>query len=98
MLTCRLGLNFQLSRSWGQVEQEAVEKGVTLLQPSPSSRQMGHRLVTGAAQDRSAQEHLNPQAGRLPVVVHAGRALELCQEVEQHQNAQEGRFGGEELL
>lgn len=54
--------------------------------------------MTRAAQDGSAQEHLHAQAGGLPIVVQAGRTLELRQEIEKHQNAQEGRFGSEELL
>lgn len=58
---------------------------------------MEHRLVTRPAQDGTAQEDLHAQASRLPVVFHARRALKLRQKIEQHQNAQEDRFGGEGL-
>src|SRR5579875_1226834 len=59
---------------------------------------MEHRLVTRSAQNGSAQKDLRPQAGRLPVVAQARRALKFRQEIEEHPNAQESRFGGEELL
>jgi hypothetical protein len=54
--------------------------------------------MTRAAQNRSAQKHLHPQAGRLPIACHPGSPLEFAQQVEEHQNAQEGRLDGEELL
>ena len=59
---------------------------------------MQHRAMPGAAQNRPAQEDLDPQARRLAIARHTGRALELRQQVEQHQNAQEGRLGRIELL
>lgn len=59
---------------------------------------MQHRAISGASQDRSAQEHLDAQGGRLPVVVHPDGALEFSQQVKQHQDREEGRLGGEELV
>jgi len=55
--------------------------------------------MTRAAQNRSASRFAgHPQAGRLPIACHPGRPLEFVQQVEEHQNAREGRPGGEELL
>jgi hypothetical protein len=57
-----------------------------------------HYSVAGTTQDGSAQEYLHAQAGGLAIAAQARGTLELAQQVEEHQNAQEGRFGGEELL
>src|SRR5579884_3667499 len=59
---------------------------------------MEHRLVTRSAQNGSAPKDLRSQPSRLPVIVHAHRTLEFRQKIEEHQNAQESRFGGEKLL
>ena len=78
--------------------QEFVEQRVPCLETAPGRGQVQHRAMPGAAQNCPAQENLNPQAGRLAITRHTGGPLELCQQVEEHQNAQESRLGRIELL
>ena len=59
---------------------------------------MQHLAMSGSAQDRSTQEDLHAHGGRLPITRHSRSALELSQQIEQHQNAQKGRFGSEKSL
>ena len=58
---------------------------------------MKHHSVARTTQDGSAQEHLPAQAGGLAITAHPTGTLEFPQQVEEHQNAQEGCLGGEEL-
>jgi hypothetical protein len=53
--------------------------------------------MAGSPRNGPAEEHLHAQSGGLSIAGHAAGALEFPQEVEQHQNAQEGGLGGEEL-
>src|SRR5947208_15985333 len=50
---------------------------VTPFQSSSSLRQMQHTTVPGSAQNRSAQEHLHPQAGGLAAPIGSQSPLVL---------------------
>jgi len=51
-------------------------------------------VVAGSPQNGPAEEHLHAQRGGLSIAGHTAGTLEFPQQVEQHQNAQEGRLGG----
>ncbi len=59
---------------------------------------MEHGAMSSPARNRPTQEDLHPPAGWLAIAAQARRALEFRQQVEHHQNAQEGRLGGIELF
>src|ERR1039458_1254678 len=96
-LPARERLKSQLRRSWNFILQEFVEQRVTLVESSPGGREVEHGSTGGPSQDGPAEEYLRAQGRRLSIAAHPRRALELAQQVEEHQNAQEGGLGGEEL-
>src|ERR1022692_1751258 len=96
-LPSRERLKSQLRRSWDFILQEFVEQRVTLVESSPCGRQVEHGSTGGASQNGSAEEYLCAQSRGLSIAAHARSALELAQQVEEHQNAQESGLGGEEL-
>ena len=58
---------------------------------------MEHGAVTGSAQKGSAEKYLGSQRDRLAISFQAAGSLKLAEQIEEHQNATEGRFRGEEL-
>jgi hypothetical protein len=59
---------------------------------------MDHRTAASLAEDVAAREDLSPEGSRLAIDGQAGSAFELGQQVEEHEYAAKGGFGGEELF
>ena len=59
---------------------------------------MQDQTVARATEESAAEEHLRAQPGRLTIGGQAGSALKFPEQVEQQQDAAEGRFGSEEFL
>ena len=59
---------------------------------------MEDQTVASATEESSAEEHLSAQRGGLAIGGQASSALKFPKQVEQQQDAAEGRFGGEEFL
>jgi hypothetical protein len=87
----------QLRRSWKDIRQDAFDQRLALFQATPSGGQVEHGAVTGSAQKGSAEKHLSSQRERLAIPFQAAGSLKLTQQIEEHQNAAEGCFRGEEL-
>ena len=58
---------------------------------------MEHEAVAGSAEQGAAEEHLGAQGRRLSVAGDTAGTLKFPEQVEQHQDAEESRFGSEEL-
>lgn len=69
-----------------------------MFEASLSRGQMPHRAMPGAAQNDSTQKDFDVHGGRLPIAQHANGAMELHQQIEQHQDHQKSDFRGEELV
>jgi hypothetical protein len=52
----------------------------------------------GPSQNGPTEEHLGAQSRGLSIAAHGSGPLEFSQQVEEHQNAQEGGIGGEEVV
>src|ERR1700687_4995112 len=96
-LPSRERLKLQLRRSWNFILQEFVEQRVTLVESSPGGAQVEHGSTGDPSQKGPAEEILRAQSRWLSIAAHPRSALELAQQVEEHQNAQAGGLGGEEL-
>ena len=59
---------------------------------------MQDQAVTGPAKQSAAKKNLSAQRGRLAIAGEATGALEFSEQIEQQQDAAEGRFGGEKLM
>jgi hypothetical protein len=59
---------------------------------------MKDQAVSGATEQSAAKENQGAQGSGLTIGEETTSALKFSQQVEQQQDAAEGRFGGEELL
>ena len=59
---------------------------------------MKDQTVARATEESPAEEHLRAQGGGLAIGGQPGSALKFPKQIEQQQDAAEGRFGGEEFL
>src|SRR3989442_1379673 len=59
---------------------------------------MQNQAVASPAEQSTAKEYLGAQRGRLAIGGETTGALEFSEQVEQQQDAPEGRFGGKEFL
>ena len=77
--------------------QEFIEQRVALIESSPCSRPVEDGSAARTPQNGPTEEHLRAQRGGLSIAAHGAGTLEFSEQVEEHQNAQEGSLGGEEL-